>query len=143
MAFWDASALLPLCADRPETAFVRRLAGGDERITAWWGTPVELRSALARLVREGALTPEAQQRASRRLDALRRTWYEVPPTEQVRGLAESMPEHYPLRAMDAFQLAAALVWCAEKPRQRPFVCLDRSLREAASRAGFTVVGGRR
>lgn len=142
MAFWDASALLPLCARRPQTAVVRRLAAGDERMTAWWGTPVELYSVLARLLREGALTADSHRDSVRRLEALRRTWDEVAPTEQLRGLAESIPERYNLRAQDAFQLASALVWCDEKPRQRQFICLDRRLGESASRLGFAVIGGR-
>lgn len=140
MAFWDASALLPLCAYRPETGIVRRLAAGDERMTAWWGTPVELYSALARLRREGALTADGHRDSIRRLEALRGTWDEVAPTEHLRGLAESIPEHYGLRAQDAFQLAAALVWCGERPRRRRFICFDRRLGGSASRLGFTVIG---
>jgi len=111
-------------------------------MTAWWGTPVELYSVLARLLREGAVTADSHRNSVRRLEALRRTWDEVAPTEQLRGLAESIPERYNLRAQDAFQLASALVWCDEKPRQRQFICLDRRLRESASRLGFAVIGGR-
>ena len=142
MAFWDTSALLPLCAHLPQTALVRRLVRGDEQMTVWWGTSVELSSALARLLREDAVTAETHRSAVGRLNALRGTWYEVPPTEQVRGLAESIPERYGLRALDAFQLAAALVWCDERPRRRQFVCFDRRLGDTASRIGFTVTGTR-
>src|SRR3990170_4930705 len=123
-------------------AVVGRLAAGDERMTAWWGTSVELYSVLARLLREGAVTADAHRDSVRRLEALRRTWDEVAPTEQLRGLAESIPERYNLRGKDAFQLASALVWCDERPRQRQFICLDRRLRESASRLGFAVIGGR-
>ncbi len=142
MAFWDASALVPLCAHRRESAFVRQLAGRDRWLTVWWGTSVELFSALARLLREGMLTGETHPSAVRRLERLRTMWYEILPTEEVRRLAESMPEHYGLRALDAFQLAAALVWCSERPRRRQFVCLDHRLGEAASRMGFTAIGAR-
>ncbi|MDQ7843436.1 MAG: hypothetical protein QN141_11835 [Armatimonadota bacterium] len=38
-----------------------------------------------------------------------------------------------------FQLAAALVWCRERPRGRSFVCLDRALALAAGTLGFAVV----
>lgn len=142
MAFWDASALLPLCAHLQATGIVRRLAARDERMTAWWGTPVELYSALARLRRDGALTADAHGDSVRRLEALRQTWDEVLPTEHLRRLAEGIPERHGLRAQDALQLAAALVWCAERPRRRQFVCLDRRLGDSASRLGFAVVGAR-
>jgi hypothetical protein len=44
-----------------------------------------------------------------------------------------------LRAADALQLAAALVWCQGDPLQHGFVCLDQRLREAARREGFTAL----
>jgi hypothetical protein len=44
-----------------------------------------------------------------------------------------------LRALDSFQLAAALVWCKEMPRGRQFVCCDVRLAEAATKAGFDVL----
>ncbi len=142
MAFWDASALVPLCVHLRESASVRRLAGRDRWLTVWWGTPVELFSALARLLRQGALTGETHASAVKRLERLRTVWYEVPPGEEVRRLAEELPERYGLRALDAFQLAAALVWCGQRPRGRQFVCFDQRLGEAASRMGFAVVGDR-
>jgi hypothetical protein len=44
-----------------------------------------------------------------------------------------------LRATDALQLAAALVWCDETPRGEPFVCLDERLGDAARREGFRLL----
>ncbi len=43
---------------------------------------------------------------------------------------------HPLRSADAQQLAAALIWCEEKPAGQDFVCLDQRLRESAEREGF-------
>ena len=43
-----------------------------------------------------------------------------------------------LRAADALQLAAALVWAKQLPRKRLFVCFDGRLAEAAGKEGFTV-----
>lgn len=100
---------------------------------------MELRSALARLVREGALSDGGRRRAVSRLAVLQRSWGEILPTEKVRSLAEQMPEQYALRAADCLQLAAAVVWCRERPRGRAFVCLDQELARAADRAGFTVI----
>jgi predicted nucleic acid-binding protein len=138
MAFWDSSAIVPLCCAQPGTAQSRRLLSGLGRIVAWWGTPVEARSAFARLVREGDLTPTQRGNAVKLLDQLRRSWDEILPTEAVRLIAESLPDDYGLRAGDAWQLAAALVWCRERPRRRPFVCLDTRLAKAAADIGFTV-----
>jgi hypothetical protein len=38
-------------------------------------------------------------------------------------------------------LAAALEWCDQRPRHRPFVCFDRRLAEAAFQLGFAVETG--
>jgi len=107
-------------------------------MVAWWGTPVEARSAFARLTRGGLLMTPQHAKAVTLLEQLRRTWDEILPTETVRVLAESLPDRYGLRAGDAWQLAAALVWCRERPRKRPFVCMDKRLAKAALDLGFTV-----
>lgn len=138
MAFWDSSAIVPLCCAQSATAQGRRLLADLGRIVAWWGTSVEARGAFARLVRDGDLTSGQRVKSIRLLDQLRRSWDEILPTEAVRVIAESLPDDYALRAGDAWQLAAALVWCRERPRRRPFVCLDKRLAEAASDIGFTV-----
>jgi predicted nucleic acid-binding protein len=138
MAFWDSSAIVPLCCAQSGTAQGRRLLADLGRIVAWWGTPVEARSAFARLVRDGDLTSVQRATAVKLLDQLRRSWDEILPTEAVRVIAQSLPDDYSLRAGDAWQLAAALVWCRERPRHRPFVCLDKRLARAASDMGFMV-----
>ena len=53
--FWDASALVPLCVTQAKTkdafGMLRRF-----RVVAWWATPVEITSALMRLLREGGIS---------------------------------------------------------------------------------------
>ena len=44
-----------------------------------------------------------------------------------------------MRAADALQLAAALLWTGENPLGAEIVCQDRNLREAASKEGFAVL----
>lgn len=107
-------------------------------MAVWWGTSVEMRSALARLAREGTVTTKAVEEAKSRLHALRRVWKEILPSDSVRELAEELAEKHRLRALDAFQLAAALAWSSEHPRDRPFICLDVRLARAAEQAGFRV-----
>ena len=64
---------------------------------------------------------------------------EVQPGPEVRELAEDRLERHDLRAADALQLAAALVWCNRRPSRRHFICLDKKLRMAARAEGFTEV----
>ena len=138
MAFWDASAIVPLCCSQSGSAQGRRLRRELKRMVVWWGTPLEARSAFARLVLDGDMTHEERTDAIRLLGQLRVTWDEILPTEKVRSLAEGLPDAHQLRAADAAQLAAALVWCRERPKQRPLVCFDERLRVAASALGFSV-----
>jgi hypothetical protein len=138
VAFWDASAVVPLCCPQAETTQTRRLRREPTRMVVWWGTPLEARSAFARLVREGHLEPAGRVDAIGRLRLLRGAWDEVSPIERVRSIAEGLPDAHGLRAPDAAQLAAALVWCRERPRLRPFVCFDERLRTAAAALGFSV-----
>ena len=138
-AFWDTSAIVPLCCQQDASQEVRRIARRVKRVAAWWGTTVEARSAFSRLVRDGNMTARGLQQAAARLDVYRASWVEVLPSERVREIAETLPEQYGLRALDSFQLAAALVWCKEQPRGRLFVCCDVRLTEAATKAGFDVL----
>lgn len=138
MAFWDASAIIPLCCSQPATAQGRRLQREFKRIVVWWGTPIEARSAFARLVREGQLTADERVKAIQLLRLLRVEWDEILPSEKVRALAEDLPDSHGLRAGDAVQLAAALVWCRERPTRRPLIALDDRLRAVAAALGFSV-----
>lgn len=47
---------------------------------------------------------------------------------------------HPLRAGDAFQLAALLSTAEDKPAEIPFVTLDERLADAARKEGFLVLG---
>jgi hypothetical protein len=107
-------------------------------MVVWWGTPLEARSAFARLERDGDITLAERGVAVKLLGQLRLAWDEILPTEKLRTLAEDLPDAHRLRAADAAQLAAALVWCRERPKERPLVCFDQRLRAAASTLGFSV-----
>jgi predicted nucleic acid-binding protein len=137
-AFWDTSAIVPLCCRQDDSQVARRLLRRYARAVVWWGMSVEAMSAFNRLAREGKLTAKGMKQATARLEVLRRSWTEVLPTDRVRQLAEGMPEQYGLRALDSFQLAAALVWCRERTRRRVFVCFDERLSETAAKVGFDV-----
>ena len=138
-AFWDTSAIVPLCFRQQPSSELRRLARRIKRVAAWWGTTVEARSAFSRLLRDGSMSPKALNQAIARLELQRAAWSEILPGERVRELAEELPNLLGLRALDSFQLAAALVWCREHPRGRLFVCCDTRLSSAATEVGFTVL----
>ncbi len=137
--FWDASALVPLCvpADNPQHS--RKLLHQHAPVV-WWASSIEVQSALARLKRDLLLLDRQYSAALQRLSVLRKGWREIQPTNRVRDIAGNRIELHDLRAADALQLAAALVWCNERPKNRPFLCGDVRLREAARREGFDVVG---
>jgi len=137
--FWDASAIIPLCLREPASETIVRLAKADQDIAVWWVSRVECLSALSRRRREGALSIDAERRARAMLAALSAAWSEVQPTEPVRLRAERLLTVHPLRAADALQLAAALLWGEDTPQGLDFVCLDQNLREAARKEGFAVL----
>lgn len=139
MRFWDSSAILPLCLQESESDRLRRVAKTDEDIAVWWASPVECVSAVARRRREGVLSSEAETQALAALAVLFGECSEIQPSESVRQRAQRLLRAHPLRAADALQLAAALIWADESPAGLEFVCLDQNLREAASREGFKVL----
>lgn len=128
-----------MIATQPASEVVVGLLEEDAALVAWWVTWVECAVALNRLVREGILDEEAVTETRALLDRLSEEWSVVQPINRVRILAESLSRRHPLRAADALQLAAALVWCEEETEGRGFVCLDERLRQAASHEGFAVL----
>jgi predicted nucleic acid-binding protein len=137
--FWDTSAILPLVSREPFSDGMRRLLEEDVGMVVWWATRVECVSAISRRAREGLLGTEGEAAARGLLDDLSESWTEAQPTARLRGLAEQSLTAHPLRAADALQLAAALIWCGYQTRGCSFVCLDERLRTAASRSGFVLL----
>ncbi len=107
---------------------------------AWWGTPVEIASALARREREGLLTADDVTTALTTVHALAESWHEIVPSDSIRRTAARLLRAHPLRAADSLQLAAALIAAEHDPTTLEFVCLDVRLARAAQREGFVVLG---
>jgi len=120
MRFWDSSALLPLLVDEPARERLMALLEEDGEVLAWWGTPVEIASALARREREGLLTPDDVAAALDAARALAESWHEIVPSDAVRRTAERLLRTH--------------------PTSLELVCLDERLKSAARREGFTVLG---
>jgi len=137
--FWDSSAIIPLCLKETSSEVIKNLAKTDEDLVVWWGTRIECLSAMARRRREGVLAIHAERHARAALTALAGEWSEIQPTEVVRYRAERLLMVHSLRAADALQLAAALLWTEEATSGAEFLCLDQNLREAALKEGFTIL----
>lgn len=134
-AFWDTSAIVPLCVRNRASARAHQLFRRYTPVV-WWATPIEAHSALARELRAGSLTAEGHTNASSDLGLLQRKWREIEPSDPLRALAEELLGRYPLSAADALQLAAAYIWSEQRPFNRSFICGDKRLLGAARSAGF-------
>ncbi len=139
MSYWDSSALAPLFLGQRATAPMRRLHRADRDVHTWWGSRIECVSAVSRLAREGRLEAAGETRARADLNDLFGAVAEIAPTDDVRARAERALAVHPLRAADALQLAAALVWARDRPAGLAFVSLDVRLRHAAAREGFSLL----
>jgi predicted nucleic acid-binding protein len=137
-AFWDASALVPICVQEVTSSVavqhLKKLAP-----VVWWGTPVEIQSAIFRLYRQKLITEEGRKGGITRLETMRRMWREISAEDSLRDLAIDLIGSYPLKAGDSLQLAASLIWCDKRPARKTFVCSDQRLARAATSVGFAVL----
>ena len=138
MRFWDTSALVPLLLEQEATRDVEEFLAKDPDIAAWWGTPVECRSAAARLRREERLTVGEEDQVLELLNSLCASWLEILPSEEVRNTAHRLLRVHALTAADALQLAAATVWAGSTDRAE-LVTYDERLALAARLEGFRVL----
>lgn len=138
IAFWDASALAPLCIEEAASREARSRLRRYQPVV-WWGSVVEVHSAICRLRRENKITDVEKQGALARVQLLSQAWREILPVDEVREVAMELLENHSLRASDGLQLAASLIWCKQKPTNRSFVCGDKRLSEAAGSVGFSVI----
>lgn len=138
MRFWDSSAVVPLLIRQEASSRVDRWWTDDARIALWTLTPVEITSAIWRRVREGAMSETDARVAEARVQELADASYTVTDIEGVQALARRLLRVHPLRATDALQLGAALVWAGGRPAGKTIVTLDDRLAASARREGFDV-----
>lgn len=77
------------------------------------------------------------QNAEVRLQRYLRAAFIVEKLPEVQPTAQTLLRIHPLRAADALQLGAALVWANHRPMRRLFLTFDQRLAEAARGEGFT------
>jgi predicted nucleic acid-binding protein len=136
--FWDSSAVVPVLVPEGRSEALTAKLAGDREVVIWWATPLECQSAIERGHRDALLPKAIRAQAQERLRALVEHADAVAPTDEVRRRAARLVAGHSLRAADALQLAAALIWCEEQPHAETFVSLDDRLREAAQKEGFSV-----
>lgn len=139
MRFWDSSAIIPLVVSEKDSPLARTLSTDDTDMMVWWGSAVECASAVHRLRREGVFDSAETARILARLTTVLEAANTVEPGDEPRTRALRLLGVHPLRAADALQLAAALLWSRDQPTGRGFVCLDERLRAAAAGEGFEVL----
>ena len=109
--YLDASALVKRYVNESGSGWLRSLLASTQVDLLFTSrmTIVEVMSAFARRVREGALTSEEFAAAENALrgDCLR-DYQIMPPTIEIVDLACSLLQRHPLRAYDATYLASAL-----------------------------------
>ncbi len=135
LAFWDTSALVPLCVRQSITPRAVALYKIHDAVV-WWATQVEIASAVARLLRMQELDSGEWTKARKLAKRLASSWFVIQPSDALRARSIELVERYDLRAADSLQLAAALEWCEGAPEGHVFLTIDQKLREAALLNGF-------
>ena len=138
MRFWDASAVVPLVINDPADGPVIGVDVKTEMVV-WWGTVVEVASAIARRERAGGLSGEQVASCLDLLQKLTTDWLEILPSDALRQMAQRLLRVHALKAADSLQLAAALAASADRSGFVEFICRDSRLSEAAAREGLRVL----
>lgn len=139
MRFWDSSAVVPLLVAQGASSTVDEWLESDPSVALWTLTPVDISSAISRLVREGRLAEVDAGSAEARADELVATSHVVLDVEGVKAQARRLVRLHPLGAADAMQLGAAVEWAHGRATGRFFCTLDAQLARAAAREGFRVL----
>ena len=138
MRFWDTSAIGPLLWQEKFTDQRLQELETDRLMVVWWGTLVEIESALCRRLNRDEIQADQGEQVRSRLKVLTDAWVEIEPSYMLREMAKRLIRVHNLRSADSLQLAAALVACGNDPQGHVFLTADQVLRTAASKEGFKV-----
>ncbi len=136
MIYLDTSLLVKLYVPERGSREVATAVRADPQIVVSDLTRIELASAVARLVREGAL---ASSRGRDLLARLEREWegyVRVAVSDEVLTEGVALLARHPLRTLDAVQLASALLVDRSAPTRVRFGTADRRLGQAAAGEGL-------
>ncbi len=138
MRFWDSSALVAIIVSQPQAETSEAWLSQDSEVVVWALSETEIRSAIWRLVREKRLTDKQAIALEAFTVELLAPAHVVVDFTEVQAIAARLLRLHPLRAADALQLAAALVWAEGHPAGKFFCCFDARLVAAAEKEGFAV-----
>ena len=130
MRYFDASALAKRYVGEKGSVRVRRLLASEVSATSRYSA-VEIASALARRVREGAILAEDGQRAQTALGEDLTAMLVVELTPEIVARAQALLQRHSLRAGDAVQLASCLHLRDELEESMSLVTFDDRLSAAA------------
>jgi predicted nucleic acid-binding protein len=129
---------VPLLIGQPQSRAADEWFEQDDQIALWALTPSEVTSALWRLVRAGRLAEADAQIAEERLDELLAASHMVVDVDGAQLMARRLLRVHNLRAADALQLGASILWSAGRPTGRTLLTFDDRLAAAARLEGFVV-----
>ena len=136
MRFWDTSAIGPLLWQETYTAQRMQELEAGPLMVVWWGTLVEIESALCRRLCRNEIQADQGEQVRSRLKVLADAWVEIEPSYILREMAKRLIRVHGLRSADSLQLAASLVACGNDPQGHIFLTADQVLKTAASKEGF-------
>lgn len=140
MLYLDSSALVKLYVAESGSERVRQLVQHAPVCATSAIAYAEIRAAMARRFREGALSSTQLIRIKSALLADWPTLFVVPVIEPITMSAGDVSELHALRGMDAIHLASALWLDRQQPEPVTFSAWDMRLVQAAAIAGFQVEG---
>ena len=139
--YLDTSALVKLYVYESGTSQMLELASkADNQLTLSTLTQIEFHSAVRSRQRAGDMDDSVSESMLDRFDNdLDNRFNRQAVNGYVIDLAAGLVEQYPLRAYDALQLAACLIFRTAAPEEPVFVCADKELLAAAESEGLTTI----
>lgn len=134
--YLDSSVLVKRFVREQGSPRVREMMRGERHLATSALAAVEVRSAVARLEREGRVEDAAVRRLLARLERTLPTMTIIEPRGRTLELAGELVARRPLRAYDAVHLASALRLALESRSAVMFACADAALRDAAAAEGL-------
>jgi predicted nucleic acid-binding protein len=137
--YLDTSALVKLYVDEDDTSLVRDAVSDAKIVGTSEIAYVELRSAMARRHREGAIERAAYRRVLRDVEADWQQLLLIAVNNQLVHDAGGIAERYGLRAYDAVHLASSLVLQTRAKETVTFACWDKALQSSAAAAKLQIL----
>jgi uncharacterized protein len=139
MVYLDSSALIKRFVAEKGSTFVDHILKRHRPISTSRLSYLEIYSCFARLKRKGSISERAHVSVAKQLETEFPTYRTVELTRDLFEIARSLIEKYPLRSLDAIQLASAARLKQVAGDLLIFAGANRKLLDAASAEGFRVV----